>query len=82
MADLDKERNAQRLTKADLPPSYAPTPAEQAFLDGLNELTARTGVKVQGCGCCGSPWLMDGAAGGHYELSDYAVSLQWVADRG
>jgi len=80
--NLKNERDAQRLTAEDLPPAYQPTPAEQEFINGLNELTTRTGVKIEGCGCCGSPWLMDGATAGHYELSDYAVSLRWVADNG
>lgn len=82
MTDLEKERRAQRLTAAELPPPYVPTLAEQAFIDGLNELTARTGIKVEGCGCCGSPWLMDGASAGHYEVSNDAVSLRWVANNG
>lgn len=82
MTDLDKERNEQRLTAADIPPSYVPTPAEQVFIDGLDELTARTGIKIVGCGCCGSPWLMGDAHAGHYELSDHATSLTWVSDHG
>lgn len=82
MADLDKERNEQRLTAADIPPSYLLTPAEQQFIDGLNKLTARTGIKIKGCGCCGSPWLMGGAHTGHYELSDHASCLRWVPDHG
>lgn len=28
----------------------------QEFLEGLQELTDRTGVAIVSCGCCGSPW--------------------------
>lgn len=33
--------------------------AEKKFLLGLRELTVRTGVSIAGCGCCGSPYLIE-----------------------
>lgn len=33
--------------------------AVAAFMLGLEELTRRTGIAVGGCGCCGSPYLVD-----------------------
>ena len=32
--------------------------SETAFLVGLAELTRKTGISVDGCGCCGSPFLV------------------------
>lgn len=29
------------------------------FLEGLNKLTRETCVEIAGCGCCGSPFLME-----------------------
>lgn len=31
--------------------------AEREFLIGLEKLTRDTGVRIAGCGCCGSPFL-------------------------
>ena len=31
----------------------------QNFLDDLAEITKKYGIKICGCGCCGSPWLRD-----------------------
>ncbi len=30
---------------------------EEMFLRELSELTEKYGIKICGCGCCGSPWL-------------------------
>jgi hypothetical protein len=35
------------------------TDKEKEFLIGLTELTKRTGVVISGCGCCGSPNLLE-----------------------
>ena len=32
---------------------------ERAFLIGLEKLTRKTGIKIGGCGCCGSPFLSE-----------------------
>lgn len=31
----------------------------KCFLMELSELSRKYGIYVQGCGCCGSPWLYD-----------------------
>lgn len=31
----------------------------QAFLKELAKLTEEYGFEIGGCGCCGSPWLID-----------------------
>ncbi len=33
--------------------------AEKEFLHGLKELTLKTGISIEGCGCCGSPYLVE-----------------------
>lgn len=33
--------------------------AEREFLEGLRELTLKTGIAIAGCGCCGSPYLVE-----------------------
>jgi len=46
---------------------------KKAFLEGLTKLTKRHGITIGGCGCCGSPWIMqyerDKLKGGHYEMA-------------
>ena len=32
---------------------------ERAFLIGLEKLTRETGIEIAGCGCCGSPFLLE-----------------------
>ena len=56
---------------------------ERAFLIGLEKLTRETGVKIGGCGCCGSPFMdeleekeKDTNAG--YGLG-YAGEVSWIA---
>lgn len=44
---------------------------EQRFEDFLKELTKLTnkfGVRVSGCGCCGSPFIVDEKAKGEYGI--------------
>ena len=31
----------------------------QAFLEELTELSHKYHMYIQGCGCCGSPWIYD-----------------------
>ena len=31
----------------------------EEFLKELSELTRKYGLKIGGCGCCGSPWIYD-----------------------
>jgi len=32
---------------------------EREFLIGLEQLTRKTGIAIGGCGCCGSPFLLE-----------------------
>jgi len=59
------------------------SPDEKAFLIGLSKLTRETGVKIGGCGCCGSPFL--GEAKDTSEQSGYVYEpeagfddVRWV----
>lgn len=50
----------------------------QAFLRKLSKLTRQTGITIDGCGCCGSPFLVhDGTALGdlywHDEAKKYII---------
>lgn len=31
----------------------------RAFLKDLSKISEKWGMYVQGCGCCGSPWIFD-----------------------
>ena len=35
------------------------TDNEKAFLIGLEKLTRETGIRICGCGCCGSPYMAE-----------------------
>ena len=54
----------------------------RAFLLGLRELTRKHGISIDGCGCCGSPYLVDDADVSD-ERSGYVAlngeNLGWVA---
>lgn len=40
------------------------------FLKELTILTQKYNVEIGGCGCCGSPWLLDTEGTlGHYEIT-------------
>lgn len=38
------------------------------FLADLTEVSRKHGIKIEGCGCCGSPYLEECASTGEYEL--------------
>ena len=49
------------------------------FLEGLFKLTEETGVAIDGCHCCGSPWLYmieDFKAIAAYRVDDKAECLE------
>lgn len=52
--------------------------AEEAFMAELTALTHKHGVKIGGCGCCGSPWLAATSnKTGRYSLdSDYSLQYE------
>jgi hypothetical protein len=39
------------------------------FLDGLTELSLKTGVTIGGCGCCGSPYTTNESIKGKYSYN-------------
>ena len=53
---------------------------EEEFLIGLNKLTKETGIKIHGCGCCGSPYLCEADISS--EDSGYAIigkeQVMWI----
>lgn len=55
---------------------------ERVFLVGLERLTRETGVAIGGCGCCGSPFLIDDAdvsdERSGYSNNGYAGEVTWV----
>ncbi|WP_026949135.1 hypothetical protein [Alloalcanivorax xenomutans] len=56
------------------------TENERRFLAGLEKLTRDTGVAVDGCGCCGSPYLTEIPAGQPIEAGyAYGRQLTWVS---
>ena len=40
------------------------------FLTELSALTKKYGIRIDGCGCCGSPWLED-------DHRQYGECLDW-----
>ena len=60
---------------------------ERAFLIGLEKLTRETGIKIDGCGCCGSPYLLEaditdarsgyGMSDGQVEWFDPSYDYYW-----
>jgi hypothetical protein len=59
------------------------TKREKAFLSGLRELTMRTGVVIEGCGCCGSPAIRDISKSDLASESGYGVGdsaeVKWIS---
>lgn len=51
------------------------------FLTELTFLSNKYGVKIEGCGCCGSPFLAEieaGAIDGYYKVNDKNENLRWI----
>ena len=59
--------------------------AEKEFLRGLTKLTKKTGIAINGCGCCGSPSLTNvKSIKGEYifEEDGYDVdNIKWKEDK-
>ena len=58
---------------------------EEAFLEGLAELSKRCRITIGGCGCCGSPFLDDMNSGPDqdktfkcYKISDHGDGVKAV----
>ena len=43
----------------------------KCFLNELSELTRKYGIKIDGCGCCGSPWIEDIRTGNTVDSLEY-----------
>ncbi len=54
---------------------------ELKFMEGLAKLTRETGVQIAGCGCCGSPFLMEAEEPGNpdagYTVDDAGDHVRW-----
>lgn len=51
----------------------------EGFLEKLNELTLSYGIVIGGCGCCGSPYLLD--RDGSTEINGLQHDeLTWIDD--
>ena len=53
---------------------YIFSPEVDEFLKELTALTMKHGLKIGGCGCCGSPWIQ--------ELQDGDRQMAYGASRG
>ena len=73
---------AQMHTEESLEPEQRPV---DRFLEGLAKLTEATGVTVDGCGCCGSPFSTSvsdrDAKGGRYVMSRNRNNIEFVNGR-
>jgi hypothetical protein len=58
------------------PPPLPPTDYS-AFLADLSALTMKYGVTIAGCGCCGSPMLLDSNVRGRYIVEENGDNLEW-----
>lgn len=51
----------------------------EGFLEKLNKLTLSCGIVIGGCGCCGSPYLLD--RDGNTEINGLQHDeLTWIDD--
>lgn len=54
------------------------------FLTGLSALSQKYGIKIEGCGCCGSPALVQikpEAVNGCYKVNEKNENLNWTAKK-
>lgn len=51
-----------------------------AFAAELTQLSQKYGIIVEGCGCCGSPFLLANTKPGKYEL--HKDDLRWEESEG
>ncbi|GJM43472.1 MAG: hypothetical protein DHS20C21_03140 [Gemmatimonadota bacterium] len=51
---------------------------QEKFLDELAALTIKYGIEIDGCGCCGSPFLYEvDAEKGRYEVDSEGNNLSF-----
>ena len=66
--------------KANRPKPIELRPKARAFVEELTELSRKHGIIICGCGCWGSPFLLDmeeGQGVGGYDLSAGEDQLGW-----
>jgi len=53
---------------------------QKQFLIELRELTIKHGIAVGGCGCCGSPYLMDADVSDQWAgyTHDNGEEIEWI----
>lgn len=57
----------------------------EKFLEALTALCVEHGVKICGCGCCGSPYISEMKPkdeGGRYQTTAGDEDLKWVVGEG
>ena len=52
----------------------------RAFLQELTALSDKYEIYIEGCGCCGSPWLNDIKAGKNYDNLTYGKDDRYKVD--
>ena len=52
----------------------------RAFLQELTALSDKYEIYIEGCGCCGSPWLNDIQAGKNYDNLHYGKNDRYEVD--
>lgn len=57
--NINHRENPIDMASEEVPKALDPRERVRAFLDELTQLSRRYGLVVGGCGCCGSPNLMD-----------------------
>lgn len=65
---LNKEKREKRLQERDAGKNDCRL---KAFLQELTALSDKYEIYIEGCGCCGSPWLNDIKAGKNYDNLAY-----------
>lgn len=54
---------------------------EREFILGLTKLTQETGIAIGGCGCCGSPYLVEAkftSSASGYVCDRDGESVRWI----
>lgn len=52
----------------------------RSFLQELTALSDKYEIYIEGCGCCGSPWLNDIQAGKNYDNLHYGQNDRYEVD--
>ena len=69
-----KNRSAGHSRKPAKPANWKVT---EEFLSELGALSRKHGIWVSGCGCCGSPFLVEEDAPGYYTRGDEDCDIEY-----